>query len=289
MNTTLIARKALPYNRATISALLLMHSLGIAALFFLNIKAVLVGLVVLWVAGSLGIGIGYHRLLTHRGFVTPKWLEYVLVTFGALAVQGGPIQWVATHRIHHANTDVEGDPHSPRHGKWWSHMGWIIRGTAQQHDQATLQRYVPDLLRDRYYVALSRFFYMPQVILGLTLLFISGFPMVLTVIFLRVLVGWHVTWAVNSVTHVWGTRRFETRDDSTNQWLVGVFAFGEGWHNNHHAYPTSARHGLTWYELDINWICIRALQLVGLARKVKTIKLSELNLERADEVLRKAA
>ena len=117
-----------------------------------------------WVSGSLGIGMGYHRLLTHRGYKTPKWVEYVLTTCATLALEGGPIFWVATHRIHHQHSDQEGDPHSPRDGKWWAHMGWILTGKSMHHDTTTLARYVPDLAKDKFHVWITKYHYVPMIV-----------------------------------------------------------------------------------------------------------------------------
>ncbi|HEX8195072.1 MAG TPA: fatty acid desaturase [Pyrinomonadaceae bacterium] len=250
------------------------HALAIVALFYFSWQNLVVLLILNWMVASLGIGIGFHRLLTHRGFKTPKWLEYGLTILGSLAIQDGAIKWVATHRIHHAHTETEKDPHSPREaGGIWAHVGWIMRGTAQEHDAATLSRYVPDLLKDRFHVALARYYSVPTIILGLILFAAGGWTMVLWGIFLRTVVGWHETWLVNSATHLWGTRRFETNDDSTNNPVVGFLAFGEGWHNNHHAHPVSARHGLKWYEFDMNWLTIKLFEKLGLAKQVKVYKI----------------
>lgn len=247
------------------------HVAGIAALFFWSWPAVIAGVILYWVAGSLGIGMGYHRLLTHRGYSVPKAVEYFLVTCGTLALEGGPIQWVTTHRIHHAHTDRKGDPHTPRDGGWWAHVGWILRGTAQHHDQATLKRYSADLTKDRYYRWLDRRYWVPLIFVGVGLWVFGGFGMMLWGVFLRVTLGLHSTWLVNSATHLWGRRRFDTIEDSRNSWWVAMLTFGEGWHNNHHAHPTSARHGLKWYEIDLNWYGIRVLQLLGLARGIRRL------------------
>ena len=225
-----------------------------------------------WIAGSLGIGMGFHRLLTHRGYYVPKVVEYFLVTCGTFALEGGPIQWVTTHRIHHAHTDKQGDPHTPRDGAWWAHVGWILRGTAQNHDQATHERYAPDVIKDSYYVWLDRFYYVPSIVLLIALWAFGGWGVMLWGIFLRVTVGLHSTWLVNSATHLWGRRRFGTSENSRNSWWVALLTFGEGWHNNHHAFPTSARHGLKWYEFDLNWLGIRTLQLLGVARAIKRVR-----------------
>jgi fatty-acid desaturase len=258
-------------NWGSASFLVGTHAAAIAALFFASWPAVICAVVLYWVAGSLGIGMGFHRLITHRGYRVPKGVEYFLVTCGTLALEGGPIQWATTHRIHHAHTDRQGDPHTPRDGGWWAHIGWILQGTAQDHDQATLSRYAGDLLKDRYYVFLSRFYFVPLIVLALALLVFGGWGVMLWGTSLRVTLGLHATWLVNSATHLWGRRRFNTLEDSRNSWWVALLTFGEGWHNNHHAYPTSARHGLKWYEIDFNWWGIRLLQLMGLARAIKRV------------------
>jgi fatty-acid desaturase len=252
----------------------LTHAAAIAALFYWSWPAVITTVILYCVAGSLGIGMGFHRLITHRGFKVPKVVEYFLVTCGTLALEGGPIEWVATHRMHHAHADRYGDPHTPRDGGWWAHVGWVLRGTAQDHNQETLRQYAPDLLKDRYYVWLTKYYYVPLFVLGLLLLGVGGWQVMLWSVFLRLTLALHATWLVNSATHMWGKRRFETGDDSRNSWWVALLTFGEGWHNNHHAHPTSARHGLRWYEIDFNWWGIRAFQLLGLARRIKRVRFS---------------
>jgi sn-1 stearoyl-lipid 9-desaturase len=253
-----------------------LHVGAVAALFFFTWKALIVAVVLWWISGSLGIGMGYHRLLTHRGYKTPKWVEYLLTLCGSLALEGGPIPWVATHRIHHKHSDRDGDPHSPRDGKWWAHMGWVLMGKSMHHDSSTLARYVPDLAKDKFHIWITKYHYVPIVVLGIALLALGGLSFLLWGIFLRTVVGLHATWLVNSATHVWGSRRFATRDTSTNNWWVALLTFGEGWHNNHHAHPTSARHGLKWYEIDLNWYGIWILKKIGLARQVCLAKLSAL-------------
>ncbi len=250
------------------SIMTLFHLGAVAALFMFTWRAFAVCVLLYWVAGSLGIGMGYHRLLTHRGYKTPKILEYFFSLCGSLALQGGPIDWVVTHRIHHAFSDRDGDPHSPRDGGWWAHMGWILSGKAQNHDSALMRKFAPDLMRDRFQVWLNRYHLLPLILVGLVLLALGGWPFVMWGVFMRVTLGLQATWLVNSATHIWGKRRFETRDDSRNNWWVALVTFGEGWHNNHHAHPASARHGLAWYELDINWWGIRALQSLGLAKSI---------------------
>jgi fatty-acid desaturase len=245
------------------------HVGAVAALFVPRPGAILAALLLYVAAGMLGIGMGYHRLLTHRGYHTYRWIEYVLTWCGTLALEGGPIFWVATHRVHHQHSDREGDPHTPREGTWWAHAGWILSGEGLHHEAAVLARYAPDLVRDPVHRWLSRWHWTSNVAIGLALLAFGGLPYVLWGIFFRTTLGLHATWLVNSATHKWGSRRFETRDDSTNNWWVALLTFGEGWHNNHHAHPTSARHGLAWYEVDANWIGIRTLEALGLAWRVQ--------------------
>jgi fatty-acid desaturase len=261
-------------NWVTAIFMLLFHVGAVAALFFFSWEPFLLAIFLYWVGGSLGIGIGYHRLLTHRGYKTPKWVEYFLTTCAVLALEGGPIFWVATHRIHHQYSDNEGDPHSPRDGKWWAHVGWILVGKSMHHDTKTLSRYVPDLAKNKFHVWITKYHYVPMIVLGLALLAIGGIPYLLWGVCFRTVLGLHATWLVNSATHIWGSRRFQTRDDSTNSWWVALFSFGEGWHNNHHAHPVSSRHGLTWYEIDLNWYGIWLLSKLGLARDVYRYKLS---------------
>lgn len=251
------------------ATILLLFHLGAVAAFFTFRWFSLAVFAVMWLfAQNVGIAIGYHRLLTHRGYLTPKWLEYAIAVCGTMALQGGPIYWVAVHRLHHQLTDRPGDPHSPRDGKWWSHIGWILRGSLH-NETRLLSKYAPDLARDPFYVWLSRYSWLPVTLVGIGLFFAGGWSWVLWGIFLRATLGLHVTWLVNSATHMWGSRRFETRDDSRNNWWVALLTGGEGWHNNHHAHPVSSRHGLAWYELDLNYACIRLLSALGLARKIK--------------------
>jgi stearoyl-CoA desaturase (delta-9 desaturase) len=211
-------------------------------------------------------------------------VEYFLTVCGTLALEGGPIFWVATHRIHHQFSDHDGDPHTPVDGKWWAHMGWILMGKSLHQDTETLSRYVPDLAKSKFHIWITKYHYVPVIVLGLTLLAVGGLPLMLWGMFVRTVVGLHTTWLVNSATHTWGSRRFVTRDRSTNNWWVALLTFGEGWHNNHHAHPVSARHGLKWYEVDLNWYGIWALKKLGLARHVYRVKLSELQKKEGEKL-----
>jgi stearoyl-CoA desaturase (delta-9 desaturase) len=257
----------------TILIVAVFHLVAVAAFFTFSWANFVAFLIVWWISGSLGVGLGYHRLLTHRGFKTPRWLERTLATFGTLALQSGPIAWVTTHRLHHAFTETDRDPHSPRKGVMWSHISWIFSGTAQRQPDDVVKKYAPDLLRDPYLGFLDRHYYLTSVVAAGILFLIGGWTMVVWAIFLRTVVLWHFTWLVNSATHLWGTTRFHTTDDSRNNGFIAALTWGEGWHNNHHAYPRSARHGLTNREIDINWIQIRALERLGLATDIYAMDL----------------
>ena len=233
--------------------------------------------------GTLGINLGYHRLLTHRGFRSPKWLEHTLVTLGVCTLQETPAFWVGMHRRHHQFSDHEEDPHSPGAGLWWAHMGWFLFERPGEERNVVTTRYSADLLRDPYYMWLERGGSYVVVLLSWAAFFLVGFgvpllsgdPPVEAVrcgasilvwgVWVRTVAVWHITWSVNSVTHLWGYRNFPTRDDSRNNWLVGLITNGEGWHNNHHAQPRSASHGMRWWELDVSYLTILLLSRVGLA------------------------
>lgn len=280
---TVEQRKSGKINWVTVVPIVLFHILAIGAFFTFSWSNLAAFLVMWWLTGSVGIGLGFHRQLTHRSFQTPKWLEHLFAVFGSMALQGSPNDWVATHRVHHAFCETDKDPHSPRHGTYWAHVGWVTVGTSQDNSEEVEKRFIPDLLKDKFLVRLSKYWYMPTIIAAVILGFIGGFSMVIWGIFLTATLGWHFTWFVNSVTHVWGKRRFETHDDSTNNGLVAAVSWGEGWHNNHHAHPTSARHGLAWYEFDLNWIQIKFLQKLGLAWKIKEFNLKEYEAKEAEE------
>lgn len=253
----------------TAAFMIAFHIGAIAALFFFSWKALLVAAILYVFAINMGIGMGYHRLLTHRGYKTSKWVEYFLAICGTMSLEGGPIFWVATHRVHHQLSDKTGDPHTPTEGGWWAHLGWILSGESLHAQTVMLARYAPDLTKDRFHVWLSKYHWIPLTISGFALLAIGGWTWVLWGVFLRVTLGLHSTWLVNSATHMWGSRRFATRDESRNNWWVALLTGGEGWHNNHHAHPVSARHGLKWYEFDPNYYGIWLLKKLGLAHDVK--------------------
>ena len=271
--TTTTDNKSINWHTATFMALF--HIGAVAALFMFSWQALVAAIVLWWISASLGVGMGFHRLLTHRGYKTPKLVEYFITLCGLLALEGGAINWVVTHRIHHAHTDGPGDPHTPRDGGWWAHIGWMLKGTAQSHDRETMERYAPDMMKDKFHVLANNFYWVPVIFLAIGLLALGGWPFVLWGVFFRITFNFHSTWLVNSATHMWGRRRFATRDDSTNNWWVALLTFGEGWHNNHHAFPTAARHGLAWYEIDLNWWGIRTMQFLRLAKGIKLVPVTE--------------
>src|ERR1700754_226861 len=191
-------------NWVTVIAMAAFHILAVAAFFYIDLGAILTFVALWWVSGSLGIGMGYHRLLTHRGYKTPKWVEYFLAVCGTLSLEGGPIFWVATHRVHHQLSDKTGDPHTPTEGGWWAHLGWILSGESLHAQTIMLGRYAPDLTKDRFHVWLSKYHWVPLTISGLILLAVGGWGWVLWGVFFRVTLGLHATWLVNSATHMWG-------------------------------------------------------------------------------------
>jgi fatty-acid desaturase len=225
----------------------------------------------LWVSFSLGIGLAYHRLLTHRGYRVPKPLEYLLTVFGMMASEGGAISWVAMHRMHHTLSDRPGkDLHTPKDGFWWSHLGWILTKVGSSLREIE-RRHAPEMVADPVHRVLNRLHIFPNVLIGLALYAWGGWSFVVWGVFLRLVVGLHATWFVNSAAHTWGYRTYDTPEGSTNLWWVGLIAWGEGWHNNHHAFQRSARHGQEWWEFDANWLAIRALAALGLARDIQLL------------------
>jgi stearoyl-CoA desaturase (delta-9 desaturase) len=258
-------------NWTTTIVMIIFHVGAIAALFMFSWKAFLVALFLYWMTVGLGISLGYHRLHTHRSFRIPKLLEYFFAVCGAATLEGGPIFWVATHRIHHQKSDQEGDPHSPRDGAWWAHVGWILLGEAKHNNTRMMSKYAPDLSKDRFYVWLNNYHWVPVLVMAAILYAIGGLPFVLWGVCLRVVVGLHATWLVNSATHMWGYRRFATRDDSRNNWWVALLTFGEGWHNNHHYFPGSSRQGFRWWEIDITWYGLKLMSALGLVHGLKPV------------------
>jgi stearoyl-CoA desaturase (delta-9 desaturase) len=258
-------------GKATGLGLLALH-LGALAAFLPGTfawPAVAIAVALHYVTGGIGISLGFHRMLTHRSLRCPRWLEYAFALCGTLALQGGPIDWVATHRAHHAHTDREGDPHNVRRGLRWAHIEWLYRYNDARPSEAEQRRLAPDLAGDPVYRFLERTYVLWQIALGLVLFAAGGWPWVIWGIFVRVVVTYHVTWLVNSAAHDSGYRSYRTGDRSTNNWVVALLTWGEGWHNNHHAFPYSARHGLRRFEIDVTWYSIRLLAMLRMAHEIK--------------------
>lgn len=254
----------------------LLHVGALAAPFTFTWQGLVAFLVLSWISGSLGVCLGYHRLLTHGSFQTYPFMRRVLALCGTLAGEGPPITWVAVHRRHHQHSDQPGDPHSPHDGGWWSHILWLFPRPREPQWQKMIDRYGQDLLKDPFMRLLDKTFLLWHFALGAALLGVgtwlwdpwTGLSLVVWGMFLRLVWVLHVTWAVNSASHIWGYRNYETSDNSRNLWWVGLLAFGEGWHNNHHAFPGRARHGHRWWEIDVTYAAIWTLEKLGLAWKV---------------------
>jgi stearoyl-CoA desaturase (delta-9 desaturase) len=245
------------------------HGLALLAPFFFSWSALGVTILLHWLLGSIGICLGYHRLLSHRSFQVPRWLEYLIAFIGALALQGGPIFWVAGHRLHHAFTeDEDKDPYSARRGFWWSHMLWIFYPRSEFFAYDHYNRYAPDLARNSYYRWLDQYHLLLQLPVAVLLYWLGGLPFLFWGVFFRAVFLWHSTWLINSATHKWGYRSFDTDDQSRNLWWAALLTYGEGWHNNHHAQPNVAPAGRQWWEIDMTWWSIWLLKSVGLAQKV---------------------
>lgn len=258
-----------PVNWTNVAFFGTVHALALLAPWFFSWPALVLTIFLHWLFGSIGICLGYHRFLSHRSLQVPRWLEYTLATLGVLAIQGGPIFWVAGHRLHHAYTeDEQKDPYSSRLGFWWSHMLWILRPRPESFDYEFYKRYAPDLARDPVYRWLDRYHLLLQVPLGLVLYAIGGWSFVIYGLCVRSVLLWHSTWLINSITHLRGYRTFEVEDNSRNLWWAALITYGEGWHNNHHAHPNVAKAGLRWWEVDPTWWAIQVLKTLGLAKKV---------------------
>ena len=248
----------------------------LAAPWFFTWKALGLFVVLSWVTASLGVCMGYHRYLTHGSFCTHKSIRWLLAFLGQLSGEGSALVWVANHRKHHQFSDKEGDPHSPRDGVWWSHMLWFMPAVTRDKLHAHLQRYAPDLYKDPVMRLLHVMFLPTHIILGVLLLVVgwlgwdwyTGMSFLVWGLFVRLVYVFHITWLVNSATHIWGYRNYETTDNSRNLWWVGLLAFGEGWHNNHHAFQRMAKQGHKWWEVDITYWVILVMEKLGLAWNV---------------------
>jgi fatty-acid desaturase len=288
-----IPESARPFRLARIDAtgIAAIHVIALLAFvpWFFSWTGVVLALLGLYVFGTLGISLCFHRMLAHRGFVCPKWLEHSLAILGLCCIQDTPARWVGIHRRHHEHADEPPDPHSPLVGFLWAHIGWMICRNRELTRLGLVSRYAKDVMRDPFYAKLEQNFRWVRVVLISWLGFFAsavltdlvlrgglfeaaqfGFSVLIWGVFVRTVIVWHMTWSVNSVTHLWGYRNYDTDDSSRNNLIVGFLSNGEGWHNNHHAAPRSVRYGHRWWELDMTWLTIRLLGTLGLARKIIT-------------------
>lgn len=269
---------------------LYVHAIALLALlpWFFSWTGVVLFVAGIFLFGTIGMSVGYHRLFTHRGFTCPRWLECTIAVLGSCCGEEAPAFWVAVHRKHHHHSDGDDDPHSPLlRGFFWSHVGWLLVKNDDLHRYTIIDRYARDLQRDPFQAWLVRhdhwvyLFFTCWLLLfaaGFGALALMGAPLTDAVQFglslmiwggaLRTVIVWHQTWFVNSGSHLWGYRNYETRDDSRNNVWGGLLCNGDGWHNNHHADPNAARHGHRRWELDLSWLTIRLLMALGLAKNV---------------------
>lgn len=258
----------------------ILHLGALAAPFYFSWEgvALLVGLH--WLTGGIGICLGFHRMLTHTSFNTYRPIRYAIAFIGGLAGEGSAIDWVSNHRKHHALSDHEGDPHSPVDGAWWSHVFWLTVTRGPKEHAEHNRRWAPDIMKDPGLRLIAALF-LPSHFLMAGLLIAAGYAyggtyMAISFLtwglFARLIFVMHSTWLVNSASHMWGYRNYETTDLSRNNWWVALITYGEGWHNNHHAYPRMALHGHRWWEVDVTFTTIRLMQWLGLAWDVVDYK-----------------
>lgn len=228
-------------------------------------------LVTMYMLVAMGVTAGYHRMLTHRSFRPNPVVKFLLLVLGSMALEGSAASWAATHIKHHADSDREGDPHSPTEGFFHAHMGWLF-----SHEMYDPAEYAPYLLKDKIVMFVSNTFFL-WVVLALAVPFaIGGWHGLIWGGLVRIFLTHHVTWSVNSICHTFGRRDYVTNDRSKNQWVVGLLGMGEGWHNNHHAFPRSAFHGLRWWQIDVTGYFIRLLEKTGLVHDVYRVSPEQL-------------
>lgn len=264
------------YDWIVIVWMVLMHVGFVAAPFFFTWQAGVLALGIHFLCSSCGICIGFHRYLSHRSFKLTAPAEFFFMFCAMMAGQGSPMTWAATHRLHHQRSDKEGDPHSPKDGKWWSHITWLFLRRPPEAVDRLYKKYIPDLVK-RPSMQLYEKIYGPILFLSAPALFGLGYlyggmaqavPFLLWGLCFRIVVSYHSTWCVNSATHLWGYVTYKTTDTSKNNWWVALMTYGEGWHNNHHAHPRLARAGHRWWEIDISFWVIRLAQALGQATDV---------------------
>jgi len=264
------------------------HVLGLLCVipWFFSFTGLIVCLLGVHLFGQ-AITMGYHRLLAHRSFTTSRWFEHLLVVMALCSLEDSPARWVATHRSHHAHSDEEPDPHSPLVTFFWGHVGWLFLHNRSLQTISAYERYARDVLKDPFYMWLERrptrplWFYLGHAVIVFAIAFVAALPwlevaaalqlassVVVWGVILRTILVWHITWSVNSLTHLFGYRNHETDENSRNNWFVALVAAGEGWHNNHHSDPAACSVQHRWWELDVTYWEVRALQWLGVVREV---------------------
>jgi len=253
---------------STIAFMVVVHIFAVVALQpqYWSWGAIGVLLTLYYVTACLGVTLGYHRMLSHKAFSVPKWLARFFATCGALSAEYGPITWSGIHRQHHKFSDTDLDPHDMNKGFWWSHILWMM---VEVPAEKNVEQYASDLRKDPYYRWLDKWFLIWQIPLAILLYSLGGWAFVLWGIPLRLMLVYHITWLVNSATHTWGNKPFDSKDNSRNNKWVAALTFGEGWHNNHHAFPSSAKQGILRNQIDLTWYHIQFLKWIGLAKNVK--------------------
>jgi stearoyl-CoA desaturase (delta-9 desaturase) len=245
------------------------HLGALAAPFFFSWSGLAACIILHWVTCSIGVCLGYHRCLAHKSLKLRQPTEFLTLVCGSLSGEGSPLQWAATHRVHHQRSDLKGDPHSPFDGTFWSHITWLFVRHKPTYCETLYKQYAPELAER----PLLQFFQKTQVFwlvaCGLVLLALGGLSMLLWGMCVRMVFAYHSTWFVNSATHLWGYRNYDTRDESRNLWWVALLSYGEGWHNNHHAHPSLAPAGHRWWEIDMTWWAIKFLKAIGQAYDVR--------------------
>jgi stearoyl-CoA desaturase (delta-9 desaturase) len=268
--------------------LILIHALALLAVvpWFFSWTGLIVFVAGVYMYGGIGINICYHRLLTHRSFACPAWLERIFVVVAVCCLEDAPASWVAAHRLHHMDSDETPDPHSPLAGFLWSHMGWLFVENPAVRGLSVYDRYARDVLKTPFYMWLQRgirvlWLYAAHVLAYFLIGFSVGWAvwgresavqfgasLMIWGALLRTVAVWHITWSVNSLSHLFGYRSYETGENSRNNWFVALISSGEGWHNNHHEDPASASNWHRWWEIDLMWVVIRSLEIAGLATDV---------------------
>jgi stearoyl-CoA desaturase (delta-9 desaturase) len=244
----------------------LVHGLALMAPFYFSWRMFITQFII-YVFSALGITYSYHRQLAHKSFKSKKWFEYLWATWGMMGMQGAPLDWASEHRYHHLHTETPYDPHSIWEGFYWSHMGWLLDAEKKEERCADMSNAM-DMQKQAFYRLTSKY-YKLFVLLHWSLFYAIGGTAGLVWRAFWVMVQYHVTWCVNSASHLWGNQEFKSGDNSRNNWWVGILAFGEGWHNNHHAFEYSARHGLRRKQFDMTYMAVRLFERLGLVSGVK--------------------